>query len=445
MRNNMHSNSISDLASANDRGSAGRTPVNQQKPLLLCLSHLRWDFVFQRPQHLLTRAANSFRVLFFEEPVFDGTSVPRLEMSQREHGITVAVPHLPHGHTPTENMRLQRELIDDLLAVEGQPAVLWYYSPMAMSFTSHLDAPVCIYDCMDELSAFRGAPPDLRLWEHRLFSKADFVLAGGRSLYQSKRTQHSAVTLLPSSIDTVHFDKARRNPAEPADLANIPHPRIGFFGVIDERLDTELVGKMAALKPDWQFVMIGPVVKIDPETLPKAANIHWLGGKSYKELPDYLGNWTMGMMPFAMNESTRFISPTKTPEFLAAGLPVVSTPVADVVVPYGEAKLVAIASTAEEFVAELDKLMDGSRESWMASVDKMLAANSWAKSWARVEELIRSVMIAKIEVATNEMRATRMGKPAEAGRARAFRQVPVGAREAISMTPGSTLAASGKE
>lgn len=386
------------------------------KPLLLCLSHLRWDFVFQRPQHLLTRAAETFRVIYVEEPVFGGGAEPRLDMSSRAGGITVAVPHLPHGHTPTEVMRLQRDLMSDLVEAEGRPDVLWYYSPMALSFSAHLEAPVCLYDCMDELSAFRGAAPDLTLWERRLFAKADFVLAGGRTLYQSKRRQHQSVTLLPSSIDTAHFDLARRQPEDPEDQRGISHPRLGFFGVIDERFDAELLEQAAALRPDLSFVMIGPVVKIDAASLPKAHNIHWLGSKSYAELPAYLGNWDLGIMPFAINESTRFISPTKTPEFLAAGLPVVSTPITDVVHPYGDAGVVQIAADAESFVSSIERLLNASREEWLGKVDRMLASNSWAKSWQRVDDLIRTTLSVK---ATPPMRT--LGSASQAGAAMASR------------------------
>lgn len=366
-----------------------------ERPLLLCLSHLRWDFVFQRPQHLLTRAAQSFRVIFVEEPIFVDVPAPRLVLSPRDGGITVAVPHLPPGHTPTEVMRLQRELMSELVKAEGKPQVLWYYSPMALSFSAHIEAPACLYDCMDELSAFRGAAPDLTLWERRLFARADFVLAGGRTLYQAKRRQHQSVTLLPSSIDTAHFDRARAKPDDPADQRDIPHPRLGFFGVIDERFDAELLGEAAALRPDLSFIMIGPVVKIDPESLPQAANIHWLGSKSYPDLPRYLGNWDVGIMPFAINESTRFISPTKTPEFLAAGLPVVSTPITDVVSPYGDAGVVEIASGAEDFVAQAASLLERPRGEWLARVDAMLANNSWDKSWQRVDRLIHDTLMLK--------------------------------------------------
>src|SRR5918998_4520417 len=249
-------------------------------------------------------------------------------------------------------------MIDRLFSERSiREQVLWYYTPMALVFTRHLRPLATIYDCMDELSAFRGAPPALRSREAELFRRADLVFTGGHSLYEAKRDKHPAVYAFPSSIDRAHFAQARERVSEPADQAPLPGPRLGFFGVLDERFDTELLDAAAAARPEWQFVMIGPVVKIDPASLPKRENIHYLGGKQYAELPAYLSGWDVALMPFARNESTRFISPTKTPEYLAAGRAVVSTSIRDVVRPYGEQALVHIADAPEEFVAAVEKAM----------------------------------------------------------------------------------------
>src|SRR6185436_18107217 len=215
------------------------------------------------------------------------------------------------------------------------------------------------------------------------------VFTGGMSLYEAKRNRHRNVHGFPSSIDFDHFAKARRaGDPEPADQAPIPHPRLGFFGVIDERMDIDLVAGVADLRPDWHLVMIGPVVKIDPATLPQRANIHWLGGKSYSDLPRYLSGWDVGMMPFALNESTRFISPTKTPEYLAAGLPVVSTPIADVVRPYGENGLVRIAGTAEEFAEAISEALNEDRNGRQSHVLEFLSRTSWDRTFEAMSELI---------------------------------------------------------
>ena len=388
------------------------------RPDLVCLSHLRWDFVTQRPQHLLSRSARDRRVFFVEEPVFDGGSA-RLEIGERDSGVWVVVPHLPEGlQSGVAVEAMLTGMIDRLFAERAvREYVLWYYTPMALGFTRHLRPLATVYDCMDELSAFKGAPPALRAREAELFRRADLVFTGGHSLYEAKRDKHPAVHAFPSSIERAHFAQARGPLAEPGDQAALPRPRLGFFGVLDERFDTELLDSMAAARPDWQFVMIGPVVKIDPAALPRRANIHYLGGKSYAELPAYLAGWDVALMPFAMNESTRFISPTKTPEYLAAGRPVVSTPIRDVVRPYGTQELVEIAATADEFVASIERLLatdTRQRREWLARVDAFLAQNSWDETWARMSGLIDDAVASRQATAVSVARAAKAGS---AGRA----------------------------
>jgi glycosyltransferase involved in cell wall biosynthesis len=362
--------------------------VNDRRPDVICLSHLRWNFVFQRPQHLLTRCARRRRVFFVEEPVH-GDGPPRLEVDVPGGGVHVAVPHLPCGLDEAEGHRAQRDLIDEMMRRHAiADHVLWYYTPMALPFTQHLAPRAIVYDCMDELSAFAGAPQALRDREAELMRRASVVLTGGHSLYEAKRHLHPNIHPLPSSVDVAHFAKARARLADPLDQAVIPCPRLGFFGVIDERLDTGLVDAVAALRPGWQIVLIGPVVKIDPAILPRRPNIHYLGKKSYAELPDYLAGWDVAMLPFARNEATRYISPTKTPEYLAAGRPVVSTSIRDVVRPYGELGLARIADTPAAFVAAVEACLAEPRESRLADVDRLLARTSWDGTWARVAALL---------------------------------------------------------
>ena len=282
---------------------------------LLCFSHLRWDFVYQRPQHLLIRfARNGQRVFFIEEPIFtDGES--RFTVSQREENLFVVVPEIEHG-TSGENINtfLISELENLIKDYKIESYINWYYTPMMLSWSEHLAPFATVFDSMDELSLFKFAPPELVENEEKLFKLADVVFTGGQSLFEAKKHRHRNIHAFPSSIDAAHFAKAFDVTEEPFDQKEIPHPRVGFFGVIDERMDIELLDKIAALRPDFQFVMIGPIVKIDEKYLPRRANIHYLGGKKYNELPNYLSGWDAAMMPFAMNESTRFISPTKTPE-----------------------------------------------------------------------------------------------------------------------------------
>ncbi|GAB3539957.1 glycosyltransferase family 1 protein [Pontibacter brevis] len=360
-------------------------------PDVVCLSHLRWDFVYQRPQHLLSRfAKHGRRVFFVEEPNFHDAPVPALDVSPREDNLYVVVPYLPHGLTAEQMEEAQRTLLNSLLQEQMlERYALWYYTPMALSFSDHLSPALTIYDCMDELSAFKFSPPRIKELEQELFKRADLVFTGGQSLYESKKKQHMQTHLFPSSIDRVHFARAKQQTDQPADQAAIPEPRIGFFGVIDERMDLDLLAAVADARPDWQLVMVGPVVKIDPADLPQRQNIHYLGGKAYQDLPAYISGWQVALMPFAMNESTEFISPTKTPEYLAAGKPVVSTPVRDVVHPYGEAKLVHIAQTPEAFATAVEAAMNQAEDQeWQSKVDAFLADRSWDNTWRSMVALM---------------------------------------------------------
>ncbi|MFN2546964.1 MAG: glycosyltransferase family 1 protein [Myxococcales bacterium] len=350
-------------------------------PDLLCFSHLRWDFVFQRPQHLLTRFASERRVFFFEEAVHDAAK-PELELREAEAGVLRAIPHLPPGIAPDPALRA---LVDELIADEQiRRYVSWYYTPMALPFSRHLSPLALAYDCMDELSLFRGAPPALVELENELLKQADVVFTGGQSLYEAKRGRHGNVHAFPSSVDVQHFQKARASQPDPIDQAAIGHPRLGFFGVLDERLDLALLRGLAEARPQWQLILVGPVVKIDPALLPRAPNIHYLGMKKYQELPSYLAGWDVALLLFARNEATRFISPTKTPEYLAAGKPVVSTSIRDVVSPYGARGFVEIADTPGEFVSAVEACLRPDAER-RRRADAFLTRMSWDETFARMK------------------------------------------------------------
>lgn len=357
---------------------------------LVCFSHLRWDFVYQRPQHLLSRFAKDMTVHFIEEPVYyDGK--PRYVVTEKAPNLSVLVPHLPHGTTPDEAEFLQRNLLNGFMATRSaRDTAFWYYTPMALSFSGHINPAITIFDCMDELSAFRFAPARLKQLEQNLLSRSDIVFTGGQSLYEAKKTRHVNIHAFPSSIDYSHFAKARNGIAEPEDNTAIPGPRFGFYGVVDERFDIELLREVADLRPDWHFVIVGPVVKIDEASLPRNKNIHYLGGRPYAQLPAYLKGWDVAIMPFAMNESTKYISPTKTPEYLAGGKPVISTPINDVVHPYGDEALVHIAADAAEWVAAGEEILakKNEREKWLKRVDTFLLGNSWDQTYLSMKSLI---------------------------------------------------------
>ena len=344
----------------------------------------------------MSRFGRSRRVFFFEEPVFRENAAPHLETQVcPQTGVHVLVPVLPPGLEPGRVNSLQREMLS--LALETnhiKQYIAWYYTPTAMEFTSALDSKLTVYDCMDELSAFAGAPPSLKNNEQALFRQAQLVFTGGRSLFEAKRRQHPSVYLFPSSVDVPHFERARRIAEEPEDQKPIPQPRFGFAGVIDERMDLALLRQVAQQRPDWQFVLLGPVVKIDKASLPQSPNIHLLGMKSYADLPAYMSGWSVGMLPFALNDSTRFISPTKTPEYLAAGLRVISTPIRDVVTPYGQWGLVSIAENAEQFIkAGEELLVEESTPEFRERADQFLAQSSWDKTTREMEQLMESKVV----------------------------------------------------
>jgi len=298
----------------------------------------------------------------------------------------------PHADRETRNVAdLQRKMLAEMFDSQNiENYVLWFYTPMAMDFAADLEPAVTVFDCMDELSAFKFAPPELIANEKRLLEKADLVFTGGQSLYEAKKEKHARVYPFPSSIDAAHFEQARTITEEPEDQQSIARPRFGYYGVIDERIDLKLLAETAERLSERQFIMIGPVVKISEDELPRRANIHYLGGKNYQELPAYLAGWDVALMPFALNESTKYISPTKTPEYLAAGKPVVSTPIRDVVRPYGELGLVYIAATADEFVSACEAALQENTEARIKSADEFLSEISWDKTWSQMAELINT-------------------------------------------------------
>jgi len=365
---------------------------------LICFSHLRWNFVFQRPQHLMCRFAREMNVIFWEEPIEIGpkeTAYLQVREAPNAPNVRVAVPHLPQGMPEHAREAALKRLLDAHLASAHGPLIAWYYTPMMLPFSKHITPDVTVYDAMDELSKFKFAPEHLLSYEQELIDRADVVFTGGSSLYEAKKDRHPHVHCFPSSVDRAHFAKARARQFDPADQEDLPRPRLGFYGVIDERFDTELLASIAEMRPSWSFVMLGPVVKIAQEDLPKRHNIHYLGGKTYDQLPSYLSGWDVALMPFAMNESTQFISPTKTPEYLAGGRPVVSTPIKDVVRHYGQLEGVKIASTPEEFVAACEEALQLARNpesGWLAEADLALSASSWDTTQARMAGLIADVM-----------------------------------------------------
>ena len=364
---------------------------------LIVFCHLRWDFVLQRPQHLLTRLARHWPVHFVEEPVAD-SGAPHLECTTPAPGVEVLRPHLPGGGRgfADDQFGALKDLLHDHLRAHGiDDHVAWFYTPMALPMLDGMNPKAVVYDCMDELSNFKNAPPQLREREAALLDVADLVFTGGPSLYEAKRDRHPQVFCLPSAVDAQHFSRERAlSDIEAMRCAGelqgaIAQPRLGFFGVVDERLDLDLIDRVAAADQSWQLVMVGPIVKISPDSLPRRENIHWLGQQSYALLPQLVAGWDVCLLPFALNEASRFISPTKTLEYMAAEKPVVSTPVRDVAMLYGHD--VRIANSVPAFIQACRDALAESPEARLARIRQMLATVA-RFSWDNTAQTMRSAI-----------------------------------------------------
>lgn len=353
---------------------------------LVAFSHLRWDFVRQRPQHLLSRFARQRPVWMWEETIPTDHDLPYLEYHRfAADAVTALRPRVPRDW-PAER---QTQALQELYALFASQTlrcapIAWFYTAAMLGVPGDGERALTVYDCMDELSAFAHADPALIALESRLLGEADVVFTGGRSLYEAKRGRNPNVHAFPSAVDRDHFAAARRI----APRANDDRTA-GYFGVIDERLDLELAAAVAEALPDWRIEMVGPVVKIDPAALPQRANLVWSGPCDYARLPEALSRWNVALMPFALNEATRFISPTKTPEYLAGGRPVVSTRIADVVADWGGSPGVAIAEDAESFARAVKQSAAlPAQGDWLTAVDAQLDAISWDRTQERMNALM---------------------------------------------------------
>ena len=373
---------------------------------IVAFSHLRWNFVYQRPQQLLSRLAAKRPVFFVEEPEFDPKGPPRWERSEPYPRVVVLRPYTP-VNTPgfhADQLPALEPLIAGLTAeLDGRTLVAWLYTPMALPLAQALAPAATVYDCMDELSLFLGAPPELLSREAALLECADVMFTGGPSLFRAKQDRHPNVHCFPSSVDAAHFRMARPGDGGPVteagDQAGLPHPRLGFYGVIDERLDLQLVDFIARSHPEWHIVLVGPIVKIDPATLPRRENIHYFGQRAYDDLPRYLAGWDVCLLPFAQNDATRFISPTKTLEYMAAELPIVSTPITDVAEPYGD--IVYLGDTPHQFLAACEAALTAGAEeraSRAAQMRRVLAGTSWDVTVSAMEKLLAAAVAKKAAV-----------------------------------------------
>jgi len=337
----------------------------------------------------MSRFAQERRVYFFEEPIYD-REFPSIEISEVEPNLMVCTPFIPKKEALRTEPYL-RQMFDILERDEGvRHPVLWVYAPMMFRAAMDLDPELVVYDCMDEPTASLGAPSELGVRECELLRRADVVFAGGPSLYQRKRAVHGRVTNAPSSVDVTLFGRARELLPPPRDQPATERPRIGLSGVIDERVNLTLLDEVSRQRPSYDFVVIGPVANIDPSMLPSRPNLHFLGPKPYRELPAYLAGWDVAMMPFALNDSTRFHCPTKTLEYLAAGKQVVATAVHDVVNPYGILGVVRIADAAT-FPDSIDEALAADPHLHRVRCDAILERTSWDSTFHDMKAALQSL------------------------------------------------------
>lgn len=368
--------------------SRGKTPKFKSKIEanynMVVFCHLRWGFVYQRPQHLISRLSKHYKILFVEEPIpFEN------DEEENEYLMEIVNNNLHILKPKVHSIEGIKNVLNPLLK-NSSLEIGWLYSASFSPLLTEFKFDTVVYDCMDELSLFKGAPKELITQEKFLLSEAHVVFTGGKSLFESKNKAHKNAHCFPSSVDRKHFEQAKEEILIPEDIKNIRKPVIGYFGVIDERIDLELLQKTAQLQPDMAFVMIGPLAKIGEEDLPREKNIYYLGMKSYRQLPNYLKAFDIAMMPFALNEATKFISPTKTLEYMAAGKPIVSTAIKDVQRDYSHC--ISIIDTAENFSQTLEELWKVHQPDVSKDYNDILEKTSWDATAGKMLNQINSLV-----------------------------------------------------
>ena len=376
------------------------TETNANPPLLVH-SHLCWDWVWQRPQQFISRLSRRRKVLFVETIAPDpqlAAPLARFRVLEDYPNVTVLRLQFPQwswgdgDYVDLERRRLVQDFVAGPLGKGFGDPIQWFYDPMAVpAFAGQMGEVATVYDCMDELSKFRGAPPEIIHRELELLERTDIVFTGGRRLFESKSQFHDNCHFYGCGVDGEHFGQARAaRTVVPAELTALPQPILGYFGVIDERMDYELLAYLAKTKPHWSIVLVGPTTKVDPKLLPKAQNLHWLGQRSYAELPALCKAFELCLMPFALNEATEFINPTKALEYMATGRQIISTAVPDVVRNFGS--VVSIARNPQEFVALCEKALDQPDAEAIARGLKMARQNSWDSIVAQLEGHLDEVL-----------------------------------------------------
>lgn len=368
---------------------------------VVCLSHLPWDLALERPHQVMRRFARDRHVFFVEEPRATDAEL-RTVMRTAEPNVHVVSLGVPADMAPGDVEIAYRRCVASLASSTERP-LLWVYSPASVHAARDLDASLVVYDCVADHAARSEATPEVRAAEAELLARADLVFTAGTSLFESKRGRNVSTYPLPSSVDAEHFAHAasareRGDHRDASELAGVPGPRIGFLGPIDDRVDLALVDRLAAARPDVQIVLLGALVGVTTWDLPDRPNVHWLGAKTYHELPEHVASWDAAMIPFRDDAATRRSEPSGLLACLAANKAVVSTP-ADEVMPYAERGVVKVVH-ADRFVAGVDEALRDARDVVVTAVRRLacegvLARTSWDRTYQAMRRLVDEAVMSR--------------------------------------------------
>jgi glycosyltransferase involved in cell wall biosynthesis len=395
--------SESKTLSGQSRQPWGSADSSLSKPII-ALCHLSWNWVWQRPQQFLSRLAKTHPVLFVETYCTETpTTIVKLRSADGHPNVTICEMHLPASRwndgkfIDRERRRALRSALSNELEGRFDDAILWFNDPMAVTaFAGHLDESLIVYDCMDELSQFKGAPPALIEREYELLEVADVVFCGGRKMRDKRLPINSNSHFYGTGVDIRHFGTALSpNLAVDPEIAALKGPVLGYFGVVDERIDYELLGALADANPNWHVVMVGPTTKVDPANFPKRRNLHFIGSRPYAQLPAITKGFSVCLMPFARNEATEYINPTKALEYMATGRPVVSTALDEVKSNFSG--VARIARTHSEFISMCRSEVDSPSDSRIARGIKLAAENTWDAIVGKMERHVADALISKTE------------------------------------------------
>ena len=349
----------------------------------------------------MRRLARDRQVFFVEEPrVTKGepfTVVRRVEPNL--HVVSLRVPaHL--SARALENA--QRRCVASLTPKDEHP-LLWIYSPAASRAARDLEPSLVVYDCVADHASRAGATATMKENERSLLASADLVLTAGTALFEAKRAHNVSTYPLPSSVDVAHFARARSPRNEDragllSGLRAIPGPRVGFLGSIDDRVDLDLVDRLAEARPGLHIVLCGALSGVTRWTLPDRPNVHYVGAQDYDDLPEHVASWDAAIFPFRGDVATRRSEPSGLLACLAAGKPIVSTPL-DELGPYVAQDLVTVAHPAQ-FAAAVDAALRQARSPAVMNGrrrarEQLLARTSWDRTCSAMFRLVDEAAMAR--------------------------------------------------